>query len=225
MSLFLYPTAILLHSISDIWFVGKIFVSPGFRLKLLVPFLRYSFKNSSELCNFLRNQVLVLLGESNNTSIFLQVLIVIPPPSPPTRYLKFSNPLITWGGTSNTQCLPHAAYLRKSWWNPSASKSSINEQRCSATFPAALPAPEVALDRDKLCATPPFCVSRKIQPLLSKWFSTSTAKTTAKRHSLTAKQQAAVSTALLVGLENLGGERLTFAAMKWNTVLEIYGFS
>lgn len=58
------------------------------------------------------------------------------------------------------------------------------------------------------------CVSRKIQPLLSKWFSTSTAKRTAKRHSLTAKQQAAVSTALLVRLENLEGERLTFAAMK-----------
>lgn len=149
--------------------------------------------------------MLLLLGESHNTSIFLRVLTVISS-TPPPRYLKLSNPLITWGGTSNSQCLPRATYFRKFWWNPSASKSSINEQHSSATSPAALPAPEVAADRDKLCATPPLCVTRKIQALLSRSFSTNTARRTAERHSLAAEQQAAVSTALSVRLEYLGAK-------------------
>lgn len=50
----------------------------------------------------------IMLGESGNTTIFLRVLIVIFSPS----YLKLFKPLIMWGDTSNTQCLPHAAYFR-----------------------------------------------------------------------------------------------------------------
>lgn len=46
-----------------------------------------------------------MLGESGNTSIFLKFPIVIFPPN----YLKLFKPLIMWGDTSNTQCLPHAA--------------------------------------------------------------------------------------------------------------------
>lgn len=87
-----------------------------------------------------------------------------------------------WGDTSNTQCLPHAAYFRKFWSNSITSKSVINEER-AVQWPllAASPRSRLTISQGRASWHGSFvCVTRKILALLSKLFNAEVAKGIAK---------------------------------------------